>query len=48
MKKIYNEKPKVSSALTSLELHQNPRPLNHWRATKFSRIKESQENGSRE
>ncbi len=27
MKKIYNEKPKVSSALASLELHQNPRPL---------------------
>ncbi|WP_458747438.1 dihydropteroate synthase [Candidatus Nitrosocosmicus sp. T] len=27
MKKIYNENPKVSSALTSLELHQNPRPL---------------------
>ena len=27
MKKIYNEKPKVSSALSSLELHQNPRPL---------------------
>ena len=27
MKKIYNEKPTVSSALSSLELHQNPRPL---------------------
>ncbi|HEX7208635.1 MAG TPA: dihydropteroate synthase, partial [Nitrososphaeraceae archaeon] len=27
MKKIYNENPKVSSALASLELHQNPRPL---------------------
>ena len=27
MKKIYNENPKISSALASLELHQNPRPL---------------------
>ncbi|TVP41599.1 dihydropteroate synthase [Candidatus Nitrosocosmicus arcticus] len=27
MKKVYNENPKVSSALSSLELHQNPRPL---------------------
>jgi 5-methyltetrahydrofolate--homocysteine methyltransferase len=27
MKKIYNENPKVSSALASLDLHQNPRPL---------------------
>ncbi|MDQ3084740.1 MAG: dihydropteroate synthase [Thermoproteota archaeon] len=27
MKKVYNENPKVSSALSSLELHQTPRPL---------------------
>jgi len=48
MKKIYNNNPKVSSALTSVDLFQEPRPLIIGERLNSQGSKKSKKNGFRE